>query len=444
MAAKAIDIIKEAGVVGAGGAGFPTHIKLDASVETLIINAAECEPLIDVDKQLLEFNFETVFKGMETASGLVGAERTIIAIKEKNEKAIDVIEAFPSGGFKFEIFKLGDFYPAGDEQVLVNEVTSKIVPEGGIPLQVGVVVINVETLLNVANALKGEKVINKYVTINGEVEKPMTLLVPVGTPVKKLIDYCGGVKGEDNSILDGGPMMGKLIDPRDYAVKKTTKSIIVLPEDSIVIENKKRGISADLKRAQAICLSCRMCTDLCPRYLLGHELFPDELMKRLYKGKLSDEDIKNFDFAYLCCDCGLCELYSCVMDLSARSVFNHIKDELARLGIKNPHNRDELKVNEFRQFRKVPVSRLKKRLEIDKYDSPTPMSDFNGEVESIKVYLSQHVGAPSVPVLTEGTGVRRGDLIADIPEGKLGAKMHSSIDGTISKIESDHIIIKKI
>jgi len=203
-------------------------------------------------------------------------------------------------------------------------------------------------------------------------------------------------------------------------------------------------LSADLKRAQAICLSCRMCTDLCPRYLLGHDLFPDELMKRLYKGKLSDEDIKNFDFAYLCCDCGLCELYSCVMDLSARSVFNHIKDELARLGIENLHKRDELTVNEFRQFRKVPVSRLKKRLEIDKYNSPTPMSDFNMEVESIKVYLSQNVGAPSVPVLKEGAQVRRGDLIADIPEGKIGAKIHSSIDGRISMIGPDNIDIKKI
>ena len=444
MALKEIEIIKEAGIVGAGGAGFPTHIKLGASVDTLIINAAECEPLINVDKLLLEFYFEKVCKGMETASGLTGAKRTIIAIKEKNKKAIDAIEAYTPGGFKFEVFKLGDFYPAGDEQVLVNEVTSKIVPEGGIPLQVGVVVINVETLLNIANALDGKKTIDKYVTINGEVEKPMTLLVPLGTPVKKLIEYCGGTKGENNTFLDGGPMMGKIIDIRDYAVKKTTKSIIVLPEDSIVIENKKRGISADLKRAQAICLSCRMCTDLCPRYLLGHEIFPDELMKRLYKGKLSDEDIKNFDFAYLCCDCGLCELYSCVMDLSARSVFNHIKDELARLGIQNPHKRDELKVNEFRQFRKVPVSRLKKRLEIDRYDSLTPISDFNMEIENIKVYLSQHVGVPSVPVLPEGAMVKRGDLIADMPEGKLGARLHSSIDGKIDQIESDHIVIKKI
>jgi len=281
------------------------------------------------------------------------------------------------------------------------------------------------------------------VTVNGEVEKPMTLLVPVGTGVRQLIDYCGGIKGEGMTVLDGGPMMGKMIDPENYSVKKTTKSILVLPEDNVVIENKKRAITADMKRAQAICLSCRMCTDLCPRYLLGHDLFPDELMKRLYKGSLSDEEIGRFDFAYLCCDCGLCELYSCVVDLSARSVFNYLKDELARLGIKNPHNRTDLEANEFRQFRKVPVSRLKKRLEIDKYGSPTPLSEFTTDIGKIRLYLSQHVGAPALPVVAEGSSVRRGDLVADIPEGKLGAAIHSSIDGTVKEVGKEYLVIEK-
>ncbi len=443
MSSKTLEIIKEAGVVGAGGAGFPTHVKLDAKVDTLIVNAAECEPLINVDKQLLELYFEKVYSGMKAASGLLGVARVVLAIKEKNKKAIEAIESFNGDGFDLELAKLGDFYPAGDEQVLVNEVTGKVVPEGGIPLQVGVVVINVETLLNIANALEGKKVIDKYVTVNGEVEKPMTLLVPVGTGVNELIDYCGGIKGGGRIVLDGGPMMGKLIDPASYSIKKTTKSILVLPEDNVVAENKKRTISTDLKRAQAICLSCRMCTDLCPRYLLGHGLFPDELMKRLYKGSLSDEDIQRFDFAYLCCDCGLCELYSCVVDLSARSVFNYLKEELARLGIKNPHSRKDLEVNEFRQFRKVPVSRLKKRLEIDKYGSPTPLSEFTAGTGRIKLYLSQHVGAPAVPVVSEGSIVKRGDLAADIPEGKLGTRIHSSIDGTVREVGKDYLIIEK-
>ena len=443
MSSKRLETIKEAGIVGAGGAGFPTHVKLDAKVDTLIVNAAECEPLINVDRQLLEFYFEKVYSGMKTAADLLGAGRVVLAIKEKNKKAIEAVESFNGDGFDFELAKQDDFYPAGDEQVLVNEVTEKIVPEGGIPLQVGVVVINVETLLNIANALEGKKVIDKYVTVNGEVEKPMTLLVPVGTGVNELIGYCGGMKGEGRVVLDGGPMMGKIIDPASYSVKKTTKSILVLPEDNVVVENKKRTISADLKRAQAICLSCRMCTDLCPRYLLGHDLFPDELMKRLYKGSLSDEDIQRFDFAYLCCDCGLCELYSCVVDLSARSVFNYLKEELARLGIKNPHNRKDLELNEFRQFRKVPVSRLKKRLEIDKYGSPAPLSEFTAGTNRIKLYLSQHIGAPAVPVVSEGSTVRRGDLVADIPEGKPGARIHSSIDGTVREAGRDYLIIEK-
>ncbi len=308
---------------------------------------------------------------------------------------------------------------------------------------VGVVVTNVETLINVSEALGCNSVTSKFVTVNGEIEKPMTLEVPVGTPVKILIEYCGGKRLEDSRLLDGGPMMGKLIEEESYAVKKTTKSIIALPSDSIVIEHKVRSIKNAVKRAQAICLSCRMCTDLCPRYLLGHELFPDEMMKKMYKGELDEKDMEKFDFAYLCCDCGLCELYSCVVDLSARSLFNHIKAELAAKGIKNTHDRKDIVPNDFRDYRQVPVSRLEKRLEIDKYDSKAPLSDFNADVDTVKMYLVQHVGLPSVPVVSVGDEVSSGQVIADIPEGRLGSKIHSSINGRVSEVTDCHIIIKR-
>src|SRR4030042_2158285 len=377
MDKQGIEIIKNAGIVGAGGAGFPSHVKFNAQADILIINGAECEPMIHVYKLLLEHDFGKVYEGMITAAALTGAKRIVLALKAKYSDAIKVIEDFKnstkSGGFNFEILPLGNFYPAGDEQVLVYEVTHKIVPEGGILLQVGVIVTNPETLLNISNALGGENVTQKYVTVNGEVDKPMTLKVPVGTPVKKLLEFCGGITtGGEYAVIDGGPMMGKIIDMDNYAVKKTTQSKIVLPEDSIVVEHKRRSIHKAVKRAQAICLSCRMCTDLCPRYLLGHELFPDEMMKKMYRGELADSDLEKFGFAFLCCDCGLCELYSCIVDLSARSLFNYIKEELAKSGIKNPHNRKELNLNEFRDFRKVPIDRLEKRLEIDKYHDITP------------------------------------------------------------------------
>ncbi|MCL5073162.1 MAG: SLBB domain-containing protein [Actinobacteria bacterium] len=448
MDKQGIEIIKNAGIVGAGGAGFPSHVKFNAQADTLIINGAECEPMIHVDKLLLKYDFGKVYEGMKIAAELTGAKRIVLALKAKYKDAIKVIEDFKnsgkSDGFNFEIFKLGNFYPAGDEQVLVYEVTHKIVPEGGIPLQLGVIVTNAETLLNISNAFGGENVTQKYVTVNGEVASPMTLKVPVGTPVKKLIQYCGGViTGGNFAVIDGGPMMGKIVDLDKYAVKKTTKSIIVLPEDSIVVEHRRRSINRAVKRAQAICLSCRMCTDLCPRYLLGHELFPDEMMKKMYRGELNDSDLEKFDFAFLCCDCGLCELYSCVVDLSGRSLFNYIKAELGKKGVKNRHNRKDLAVNDFRDYRKVPLDRLEKRLEVDRYPGITSLSDFNAKISEIKLYLSQHVGAPSVPVVRTGDKITESQLVADIPEGKLGAKVHSSINGIVSEITDSYIIIKE-
>jgi len=442
MASKEIDSIKDAGVVGAGGAGFPTHVKLDAKIENLIVNAAECEPLIDVDKQLLEKEFATVLEGLKIAANLTGAKRVIIALKAKYKKAIAAIESYQKKGFDFELCKMGNFYPAGDEQTMVYEATGRIVPEGGIPLMVGCVVINVETLLNVAQAVKGIKVTQKYVTLNGEVANPTTIKVPVGTPVKLLLDYVGGITADEYAVYDGGPMMGKLIDQDSYAVKKTTKSIMVLPADNIVTVQKNRSASGQIKRGQAACLSCRMCTDLCPRYLLGHDLFPDEMMKRLYKGELNEQDIENFDYAYLCCDCGLCELYACIVDLSPRAIFNHLKVELAKRGIKNPHQRKDLEANEFKAYRKIPVSRLRQRLEIDHYPE-TELVDFTGKVEQVKLYFSQHVGAPSSPVVKVGDLVSEGGLVADIPQGKLGARIHSSISGKVLNITSDYVEIGK-
>jgi len=272
----------------------------------------------------------------------------------------------------------------------------------------------------------------------------MTLKVPIGTPIPTLIEVCGKATHQKVKAIDGGPMTGKLVDISTHAVTKTTKAILILPEDNIIVVQKSREISAQMKRAQAICLSCRMCTDLCPRYLLGHDLFPDELMKRMYKKEITSENIENFDYAYLCCDCGLCELYSCVVDLSARSIFNYLKIELAKAGIKNPHNKSDLEVNDFRDVRKVPIPRLLKRLEIDKYGSHAELCEFDfNMVNEIKLFFSQHVGAPSVPVVKEGDYVSEGMLVADIPEGKLGAKIHASISGKVKQITDKYVVISR-
>lgn len=445
MSKPQIELIKNAGIVGAGGAGFPTYIKYGAKVDTFIINAAECEPLIDVDKILIQNYFEKVYEGIKTASELLEAKRVVLALKTKYKSAIEVIEQFKKKNNinDFEIYKMDNFYPAGDEQVLVYEITGKIVPEGGIPLMVGVVVSNVETLFNVANALKNIPVTEKFVTVNGQVKFPQTIIVPVGTPINVILDYCGLDKSKDFKVLDGGPMMGKLIDETDYAVKKTTKSILVLPSDNIVIIQKLRSKANQVKRAQAICLSCRMCTDLCPRYLLGHSLFPDELMKKMYKGTLNDDELERFSFSYLCCDCGVCELFSCPVDLSPRSLLNYIKEKLAQLKVKNPHTRKDLNVNEFREYRKVPVNRLISRLNIEEYDVKTELKQFDAKIDFVKLYLTQHIGAKSIPIVNVGDKVVAGQIIAKIPEDKIGSNIHSSIDGAVKEISNDYIIVEK-
>ncbi len=448
-----LELIKDSGVVGAGGAGFPTYVKYNAKVDTLIINAAECEPLIDVDKLLIQNYFDKIYKGINIVANLIEAKRVVIALKSKYKKQIEVIKQFKANikankdvntenSLNLEIFELENFYPAGDEQILVNLVTGKIVPEAGIPLMVGVVVSNVETILNVLNATEGFPVTDKFVTVGGLVLNPQTLKVPVGTPISVLLDYCKVDKSKAYKVLDGGPMMGKLIDENNYAVKKTTKSILVLPEDSIVMVQKLRTKQGQIKRAQAICLSCRMCTDLCPRYLLGHSLFPDELMKKLYKGTLYDEELEKFSFSYLCCDCGVCELYSCPVELSPRSLLNYIKEKLISLNIKNPHNRKDLNENEFIDFRRVPVPRLLSRIGLENFDVKTELNEFNYNLDFVKIYLSQHIGAKSIPIVNLGQKVFKGQIIAKIPESKIGSNIHSSINGIVKEITDDFIIIK--
>jgi len=130
------------------------------------------------------------------------------------------------------------------------------------------------------------------------------------------------------------------------------------------------------------------------------------------------------------------------VDLSARSLFTYIKAEFGKKGVKNSHNRKDLTVNDFRDYRKVPVDRLEKRLEVDRYHSLAPLCDFNEKISEIKLYLSQHVGSPSVPVVRMQERVTEGQLAADICEGKLGTKIHSSINGIVSEITDSYIIIR--
>lgn len=435
-----IESVKDAGIVGAGGAGFPTHIKLNAQAEYVIVNGAECEPLLKVDQQLMAEKSEELLIALNKIVNETGAKKGIIALKKKYKKALENLNSAIHEYDKLEIFTLDNFYPAGDEQVTVYEVLKRIVPEGGIPLNVGVIVINVETLLNVHNAMNNIPVTDKYLTVTGEVNKPVTLKVPVGISVFEAIQLAGGAKIDDFKVIDGGPMMGKVIEDIHQPIKKNTKGLIVLSQNHPLLLSKDKNIENMLRQARNACCHCSLCTEACPRNLLGHKLYPDKLMRIASYGSTCDLNSKATD-AFLCSECGLCERV-CVMGLQPWKLNKFLKGQLNANGIKNPNHNKPTETNTFREYRKFPVNKLKARLGIEKYDVSAPIEkEDNKYFKLVVIDRIQHIGAKTEPIVNIGDRVYRGQLIGEVPEKKLGAKIHASIAGFVKDITEKSIII---
>lgn len=195
--------IRAAGVVGAGGAGFPTYKKLDARVDQIIANGAECEPMMYKDREVMLQEKELFLEGLSIMQQLTGARRVTIAVKRKNSDVADLLRP-DAEKLGFELFIMEDVYPAGDEYVLVYEITGRQIPPGGLPLQVGAIVNNVETIVNIARAMHGEPVTDKYVTVTGAVAEAMTVRIPVGTRFSELLALAGGTTLNRPVVFTGG------------------------------------------------------------------------------------------------------------------------------------------------------------------------------------------------------------------------------------------------
>lgn len=434
-------IVKDAGIVGAGGAGFPTHVKLNAKAEYVILNGAECEPLLRVDQQLMASESRKILEGLKIVKEHVGAKFGVIALKEKYKEAISSLESILEEYDGISLYKLKNFYPAGDEQVIVYEVTGRIVPEGGIPLNVGAIVSNVETIVNLYNAYYNDTpVIEKYVTVTGDVKYPKTLKLPIGVSIEEAINLAGGPTIEDFVVINGGPMMGKIVDIKN-PITKTTKGLIVLPKSHSLVNSLTKDINKMLKEAKAACMHCSHCSEVCPRNLIGHGIYPDKMMRLASYGDLCDEKITPVN-AFLCCECRLCE-YACVMDLQPWKLHNSLKKTMSANGIKNSCNNVPQSAHPFREYKRYPVSKLIYKLGLNSYDVKAPISDVTISSNTISILLSQHIGAPSTPVVNIGDKVFKGDLIAKVEDNKLGSNIHSSLDGVISDIRDNMIIINR-
>jgi Na+-translocating ferredoxin:NAD+ oxidoreductase RnfC subunit len=430
--------IEAAGVVGAGGGGFPTHVKAATRVETIIGNYAECEPLVASDTAIITAQPELVMRGLKLMQETTGAGRAIVAVKAKRKEQIEILEKTIEKEKGFSLYFLDDVYPAGDEHVLVEEVTGRVVPQSGIPPQVSVVVSNVTTLWRVALAAEGRPFTERFVTVAGEVKNPATLLVPVGTPVSRLLEASGGATAERHVVILGGPMMGELAEDMDAPVRKSTSAVIVLREDNPLVRKRRVSISVAVRRAMASCMQCFDCTLLCPRYLLGHQLFPHKTMRSVaFWIESAPGDLA---CATLCSECGLCGIFVCPMDLSPVMVYQRIKKELSKRGLRPHVAAEATRPLPERHGRHVPLERLVARLGLGTYEAKVPVKEKLLDVGEVKIPLGEKWGMLR-PTVRVGEVVKTGSVVA-VPLGPgPGARAHASIDGMVEAVTEEFVCI---
>lgn len=442
MAGIDLEQVASAGVVGAGGAGFPTHVKLAGRADTLLINAAECEPLLHKDKEVLRDYVDTVLEGTLAAKRLVGAGRAVIGIKEKYHDVRALVESKAPQGIA--IAPLADAYPAGDEMILVYDVLGRVVPPGAIPLVVGAVVINVETAYNIALAPQ-QPVTEKFLTIAGAVAEPVTLRVPVGVSLAECIAAAGGATVDDPQYLVGGVMMGYLEDNPQAPVDKTTGGVVVLPSDHLLVRRRRQDWKQIARIGRSACDQCSFCTELCPRWLLGHPIEPHRAMRSLGFNLVGQANVQGTAF---CCECNLCSLYSCPEDLDPKNVCAENKRRLAAAGQRwdNPPFSPERPAHHLAN-RRAPMKRLMHKLGLAGFRNVGPLRAELLPTERVGIKLKQHIGAPCVPLVGPGAPVRKGQLIGQPPatDGKpaLGAPVHASIDGVVRAVEDGVVWIER-
>ncbi len=437
-----IQAVLNGGIVGEGGAGFPAHVKYNAEADTVIANGCECEPLLHSDHHIMAHHTQSMLRGLRALGDAVGAKRTVLGLKKKHTDIIPMLQE-AAKSYNIEVFLLDDFYPAGDEQILVREVTGRSVPPLGIPLHVGTVVANVATLMHVDEAMQGKPITEKTITVTGEVRNPSVLNAPLGTPIVSLLEACGGILPAKPVFVMGGPMMGPVVvgmeNLKKHVVTKTTGGIIVLPEGHHLHKNATLDKDFMRRRAASACIQCRMCSDLCPRNLIGHPFETHQVMQSFGSGtELVSEKAKQ---AMICCECGACEQFACPMGMSPRRINQAVKASLRGAKINYEGSREIRESNiTMREYRKIPSKRLAARLGILQYlYLETP---YLGKLnpKEVRIPLHQHIGAPSVACVGVGAKVRCGDLIGDIPEKALGAKIHASVSGTVTAVDT-HVTI---
>jgi electron transport complex protein RnfC len=311
---KIIEKVKEAGIVGMGGAAFPTHVKLqppkEKKIDTVILNGCECEPFVTADHRIMLEYGEQVLSGLNIIRKALAPQNIYIGIEDNKEDAIEHLEELISKSAfarDFKIVPLKSKYPTGAERTLIEVILGREVPIGGLPMDVGVVVQNVGTAKAIHDAIfEGKPLVERVVTVTGAVKQPKNLLVRIGTPLRNLIGYCGSMEEDANEIILGGPMMGISQFDLDFPVTKGTSCVLV--KESVPIKEQE-------------CINCGRCLEVCPMRLM-----PTLLTKYAKTGRY---DACEGVYINNCVECGSCA-YACPARIPIVQYIQVAKKELGK------------------------------------------------------------------------------------------------------------------
>ncbi len=289
-------MIQQAGLAGMGGASFPTHVKLsppqDKKIDTLLINAAECEPFLTSDHRVMIERADDLITGIKILMHILHAGKAIIGIEKNKPDAIQILTKKTKKFKKISIMALPVKYPQGGEKQLIQAVLNRSVPAGGLPMDVGCVVQNVGTVVGIFEAVTmGKPLIERVVTVTGPgIAEPKNCLVRIGTPFKTLVEFCGGYTPSASKIINGGPMMGITQITDEVPVIKGTSGILVLDKSTSRIPE------------ESPCIACARCVDICPM-----KLMPSHIASYIENGRISEAESLGL---LHCMECGSCS-YIC-------------------------------------------------------------------------------------------------------------------------------------
>lgn len=433
-------LLKDNGVVGAGGAGFPSYCKLAEGASILLINAVECEPLLYTSFTLLRERIRDIVIGMRAVMEYAHIPTGLIAVKDYRAAKLGYADGQElAEGVRIKY--VPNVYPMGDEINLIYTATGRVVAPGQLPITQGVIVYNTETIYNIGLVVQYNQPVTKtYLTLSGDIPEAFCVKVPVGMKISEVLDIMKVKVPDTHVVIDGGPSMGTIVNPNVDVVKKPTSGLLILPKDIPAVRNKLRTMEENFRMASSVCCQCTRCTDMCPRHLLGYPLEPHKMVRStLTAAQATPELIKT---ATMCCGCDICGSLACCQDISPMQIIKQYKGILAKNKMKYVAGPNEQFIpSPEREYRMVSAAKWKEVLGVARFDKfPPTYVEEKLKAQEVQVPMSQHIGAPAIPIVQVGDEVHENEMIAKAAEG-LSVPHFAPITGHVTYVDAKTVVI---